>query len=97
MLKFTLPTLLPASCPNIMTNFLIVLALFVIIGSLAVALKYLLKEGEGSPRTARALTVRIGLSLALFFLLLVGYQVGILHPHGLKAGATPNKTADGQR
>jgi hypothetical protein len=65
---------------------LIVLVLIVILASLAVALNALLRDGERSPRTVKALTFRIGVSLALFFLLLIGYQAGILHPHGLNTG-----------
>lgn len=66
-----------------LTKILIVFGLLLIIASLAVALRYLLMDGERSPRTVKALTVRIGMSIALFFLLLLGYQAGILHPHGL--------------
>jgi len=65
---------------------LIVLVLIVIIASLGLALRYLFKDGERSPRTVKALTFRIGLSIALFILLLLGYQAGILHPHGLNTG-----------
>ncbi|MDD5036818.1 MAG: twin transmembrane helix small protein [Methylococcaceae bacterium] len=70
----------------------IVFVLLLIIVSLATALVYLLKDRERSPRTVKALTVRIAISLALFFLLLLGYQAGILRPHGLKAGSTPAET-----
>jgi len=66
-----------------LTKSLIVLALLLIIASLASALFYLVTDRSRSPRTAKALTYRIGMSLALFFLLLVGYQSGLLHPHGL--------------
>ncbi len=72
---------------------LIVFLLFLIIASLGVALRYLLKDGERSPRTVKALTIRIGMSIALFFLLLLGYQAGILHPHGLKAGVNQVQTS----
>ena len=65
---------------------LIVFVLILIIGSLGLALHYLFKDGGGSPRTVKALTLRIGLSIALFLLLLLGYQAGILHPHGLNKG-----------
>ena len=75
-----------------MTKTLIVLVLLVIVVSLGVGLRHLLTEGGRSPKTVKALTVRIGLSIALFFLLLVGYMVGILHPHGLNAGAKPAQT-----
>ena len=74
----------------------IVLMLLVVIASLAVALRHLLLDGERSPRTVKALTVRIGLSIALFFLLLLGYKVGLLHPHGLNKAPAP-AAASGQK
>lgn len=77
---------------------LIVVFLLLIIVSLAVALRHLLLEGERSPKTAKALTVRIGMSIALFFLLLLGYKAGILHPHGLKTAANqPQPAADSRK
>ncbi len=66
---------------------LILLVLLIIVGSLGSALYYLLKDRGRSPRAVKALTFRIGLSLGLFILLLLGYQFGILKPHGLKLGA----------
>ena len=65
---------------------IIVLALLVIVGSLGSALYYLLKDRERSPRTVKALTWRIGLSIGLFLLLLVGFAAGFLKPHGIKPG-----------
>ena len=80
-----------------LTKTLIVFVLLLIIASLAVGLRYLLMDGERSPRTVKALTVRIGLSLALFFLLLLGYLTGILHPHGLNTVANPGQAAVGKQ
>jgi hypothetical protein len=51
----------------------IVLVLFVIIGSLFSALYFLAKDKEGGERTVKALTIRIGLSIGLFVFLLIGY------------------------
>jgi drug/metabolite transporter (DMT)-like permease len=65
---------------------LIVLVLLIIVGSLGSALYYLLKDRGRSPRTVKALTFRIGLSIALFVLLLLGFQFGLLHPHGMAPG-----------
>lgn len=62
---------------------LILLVFFFIVVSLGLALKYLLIDGERSPRTVKALTLRISLSLVLFVLLLVGYKLGILQPHAI--------------
>jgi len=62
---------------------LIVIVLFAIIGSLGSALFHL-SRGKGeqdSARMARALTVRIGLSLALFILLMLAWYNGLIKPH----------------
>jgi len=56
----------------------VVLVLFVIIGSLFSALYFLAKDKDGGTRTVRALTVRIGLSITLFILLLLGYYFGLI-------------------
>jgi hypothetical protein len=69
---------------------LIVLILLTIVASLGSALFYLLKDRSRSPRTVKALTFRIGLSIALFLFLLLGYQLGILRPHGLGPGLRTN-------
>ena len=65
---------------------LIVLVLFVIIGSLFSGLYYLVRDKGSSERTVRALTVRISLSVLLFVLLMLGYATGILQPHGVYPG-----------
>jgi len=58
----------------------VVLALFVIIASLFSALYFLAKDKDGGARTVKALTLRIGLSIALFVLLLLGYYFGLIGP-----------------
>jgi putative copper export protein len=68
---------------------LVVLVLIVIVGSLGQALFYLLKDRERSPRTVRALTLRIGLSIGLFVLLLISFSAGLIKPHGLRPGIAP--------
>lgn len=65
---------------------LIVLILLTIVVSLGSALVYLLRDRSRSARTVKALTFRIGLSIALFVLLLLGYAFGLLQPHGLRLG-----------
>lgn len=60
----------------------IIVMLLLIVGSLFSALFYLMKDKGSGERTARALTLRISLSLVLFLLLMVGYYTGIIgHPH----------------
>lgn len=57
---------------------LVVVVLLVIIGSLFSALYFLSKDKEGGLRTVKALTMRIGLSITLFVLLLLGYYFGLI-------------------
>ncbi|HUT41835.1 MAG TPA: twin transmembrane helix small protein, partial [Gammaproteobacteria bacterium] len=65
------------------TKIIVVLFLFIIIGSLFSGLFYLVKDKGTSERTVRALTVRISLSVLLFVLLMLGYATGLLQPHGV--------------
>ncbi|HQT31867.1 MAG TPA: twin transmembrane helix small protein [Thiobacillus sp.] len=55
-----------------------------ILGSLASALYYLIKDKGQSDRAVKMLTVRVGLSLALFILLMGGYYFGIVPQNGLR-------------
>lgn len=57
---------------------LIVIALIMIVTSLFSALFFLNKDKGTGQRTAKALTIRICLSFALFFLLLIGYYMGVI-------------------
>ena len=57
--------------------------LLVILASLFSALVFLLRDRGGSGRTVRALTWRIGLSIALFVLLIVASLMGWIQPHGV--------------
>jgi hypothetical protein len=62
---------------------MIVITLMAIIGSLFSALFYLAKDKTGGHRTVKALTIRIGLSITLFILLLLGYYFGIIGQNNL--------------
>lgn len=64
-------------------KFIVVLFLIVIFGSLASALVYLVRDKGGSDGTVKALTVRIGLSVVLFVLLMAGYYFEIIPQSGL--------------
>jgi hypothetical protein len=61
---------------------LVILLLAVILVTLASGLVYLVRDRGRSDRTVRSLTWRIGLSIALFILLLLGYAAGLIQPHG---------------
>ena len=56
----------------------IVLTLIVIVASLFSALFFLAKDKGTSDRTVKALTFRIGLSITLFILLIIGGYFGLI-------------------
>ena len=62
---------------------LLILVLAAIVVSLGVAL-YQLASGHGdSGNMLRSLTVRIGLSVTLFVLLMIAWRLGLISPHGV--------------
>jgi Protein of unknown function (DUF2909) len=64
-------------------RFLILACLLAIVLSLGSALVHLVRnKGESSAKMARALTIRVGLSILLFVLLLVAWALGWIQPHG---------------
>lgn len=64
-------------------NWVILVAFVCIIGSLVSAGFFLVRDKGKTRNVARALTVRIGLSVALFLLLLASWQLGWIQPHGI--------------
>ncbi|HET7756678.1 MAG TPA: DUF2909 domain-containing protein [Steroidobacteraceae bacterium] len=61
-------------------------SLAAVVASLATALVHLSRGGaEDSRKLARALTIRISISLALFALLMVAWYFGLISPHGVQA------------
>jgi len=65
---------------------LILLMILAILVSLGSALFYLLKDPGNSKRSVKALAIRVGLSISLFLLLLIGFALGILEPSGPPVG-----------
>ena len=61
----------------------IILMLLLIFASLFSALVLLFRRGASRTGTAKALTWRIGLSLALFVLLMASLYFGLIPPEGL--------------
>jgi len=61
----------------------IILTLFTILLSLGSAMVFLVKDKGQSNRTVKALSVRIGLSMALFILVMLGIAAGLITPHGV--------------
>jgi len=62
---------------------IIISLLLAILASLASALAYLYKDPDSSTRIVKALTWRIGLSIATLLLLLFGVYMGWIQPHPL--------------
>jgi hypothetical protein len=56
----------------------VIAVLVMILGSLGSALVYLIKDKGSTDRTVKALTIRVGLSMALFLLLMGGHYFGLL-------------------
>ena len=57
---------------------IVIALLLLIVASLGSALFFLFSDKSGSDRTAKALTVRISLSLLLFAVLVAGYYFGLI-------------------
>jgi hypothetical protein len=66
----------------------IVATLVLIIAALGAAGVRMLRrrDGDDPRRMARALTVRVGLSIALFLFILLAWQLGWIQPSGLPTG-----------
>jgi cytochrome bd-type quinol oxidase subunit 2 len=64
-----------------MARFLILACLLAIVLSLGSALLHLVRDKGESQKMARALTVRVGLSVLLFVLLMVAWWLGWIQPH----------------
>lgn len=74
-------------------SWIIVIALLGVLAALASAGVFMLRKrddtaspGEADRRMARALAVRVGLSVALFLLILVAWKLGWIVPKGLPTG-----------
>ena len=62
----------------------VAIAFVLIIGSLASALFFLMRDKGRSNRTVQALAMRVGLSIMLFLLVLFSYKMGWIQPTGLR-------------
>ncbi|MGD9599662.1 MAG: twin transmembrane helix small protein [Steroidobacteraceae bacterium] len=61
----------------------VIVVLVGIVASLGSALFHLSAPGRDPKKMVRALTWRIGLSVALFLLLMLAWYFGLISPHGL--------------
>lgn len=64
-------------------RYVILLFIVFILGSLFSALYYMIRDKGQSNRTVKALTWRVGLSIMLFLILMVGSYFGLISPQGL--------------
>ena len=62
---------------------IIILLFFAVLGSLASAMVFLVKDKGETNRTAKALTYRISISVFIFVLLILAYFAGYIEPHGI--------------
>lgn len=61
----------------------VAIAFVLILGSLASALFFLMRDKGRSNRTVHALALRVGLSITLFLLVLFSYKMGWIQPTGI--------------
>ena len=66
-----------------MTTLVIVAFLGIILYNLGAGLYYLLVDRGQSKRTVNALTRRIGFSVLLILLIVLGIWTGVIQPHGI--------------
>ncbi len=62
---------------------IIIILLLIVVVSLGSALYHLVNNKGDSDKLIKSLTWRIGLSVAIFILLLIGQVTGLIQPHGL--------------
>ncbi len=63
---------------------IIVILLFIfVLVSLSSGLVFMVKDRGQTHRSVKALTLRIGLSILAFILLMGAYYAGLIQPHGL--------------
>jgi hypothetical protein len=71
-------------------TYLVVVAFIAIIGSLASALFFMMRDGQnGKAKTsnmARALAFRVAFSILLFACVLLAWKLGYIQPTGIAAG-----------
>lgn len=71
-------------------SYLVAFAFIAILGSLAAALFFMMKDGtNGKAKTsgmARALAFRVGFSVLLFICILIAWKLGYIQPTGLLVG-----------
>ena len=66
-----------------LTKIIVFIAMMIILISLATGLVFLVRDEGKTKRTVTSLTVRIGVSLALFLFLILAFSLDWIQPHPL--------------
>ena len=66
-----------------LVKLMVIVLLIAIVASLFSGLFFMVKDKGQSGRSANAMTIRIGLSIFAFVLLMVAAATGLITPHGL--------------
>ena len=67
-----------------LTRIIVIGLLVAIVGSLANALFHLATGKGDSRKMLRSLTLRVGLSVGLFVMLMLAWRMGLISPHGVQ-------------
>jgi len=59
-------------------RYFVIAMLVLIVASLGSALVFVFRDQSGSKRAVTALAVRVGLSIVLFLILMLGYYLGLI-------------------
>lgn len=62
---------------------IVVLLFIIVLVSLSSGLIFMVKDKSQTHRNVKALTMRVGLSILVFALLMGAYYAGLIQPHGL--------------
>jgi hypothetical protein len=65
-------------------RYVVIVAFILILGSLASALVFLMKDKGTSNRTVNALALRVGFSILLFLFILFSYKMGWIQYTGIR-------------
>ena len=80
-----------------MAQTLIVIIFLGILISLGSAGVFLIRDKGRSTRTAKALSIRIGISIGLFLLLFLLQAAGLITPHGVMGSPDPEPAGNATR
>ncbi len=68
---------------DLIYKIIIIVVFVLILVSLVSSFTFMIKDQGKTERVVKSLTVRVVLSVSLFFLLIFGYLTGMIKPHGL--------------